>query len=148
MTMAAPQVLANRLAELLMSQLLPCDLGDGIEVVHDVEAIEVEMDCDLADPSEQFARVEPAEPTEPLAAPEPDPGDTVVMLKTWFDEIEVGEDAGTHQFIKLSAPYERIEIEIDANAYRRATIADARKLTRARHALERHRFATALDPEL
>ena len=136
---ATPQLLENRLAELLMSQLLPCDLGDGIEVVHDVEeAIEVEMECDLDDPADH------------VAAPQPDPGDTEVMLKYWF-ESEVAsadaEDAGTREFVRFSAPYERIEIEIDGNAFRRATIADARKLTRARHALERHRFASALDPE-
>jgi len=129
---AMPHVLETRLAELLMSQLLPCDLGDGIEVVHDVEAIEVEMECDLSDELP------------------PEPGDTEVMLKYWF-ESEVAaadaEDAGTREFVRFSAPYERIEIEIDANAYRRSTIAHARKLTRPPHALERHHFASALDQE-
>jgi hypothetical protein len=42
-------VLETRLAEALMHALFPCDLGDGIEVVHDVEQIEIEMDCDLDD---------------------------------------------------------------------------------------------------
>src|SRR5512135_1842799 len=42
--------LETRLAEALMSALYPCDLGDGIEVLHDVEEqIEIEMDCDLGD---------------------------------------------------------------------------------------------------
>lgn len=38
-----------RPAEALIGALLPCDLGDGIEVVHDVEELEIEMDCDLDD---------------------------------------------------------------------------------------------------
>lgn len=74
-----------------MGALSPCDLGDGIEVVHDVETIEIEMDCDLADP--------------PIA-----------------------DDAGTHQFVRYSAPYERIEIQLDRGAFLRATIEDARRL--------------------
>jgi hypothetical protein len=41
--------LEARLAEAWMSALFPCDLGDGIEVIHDVEQIEIEMDCDLDD---------------------------------------------------------------------------------------------------
>lgn len=41
--------LDSRIAEALMFALAPCDLGDGIEVIHDVEAIEIEMDCDLDD---------------------------------------------------------------------------------------------------
>lgn len=41
--------LESRLVEVAMRALFPCDLGDGIEVVHDVEVIQVEMDCDLDD---------------------------------------------------------------------------------------------------
>ena len=41
------RVLETRLAEALMGALFPCDLGDGIEVLHDVEQIEIEMDVDL-----------------------------------------------------------------------------------------------------
>jgi len=33
------------LAELSMRDFFPCDLGDGIEVIHDVELVEIEMDC-------------------------------------------------------------------------------------------------------
>ena len=43
------QLLENRLAEVLMGALFPCDLGDGIEVIHDVEMIELEMECDLGE---------------------------------------------------------------------------------------------------
>ena len=85
-----------RLAELMMRQLAPCDLGDGVEVVHDVEVLEIEMDCDLAE--------------EPLP---------------------VGDDVGTHQFVRFSAPYERIEIQVDVSAFRRATIEEARRLLRS-----------------
>jgi len=41
--------LETRLAESLMFALFPCDLGDGIEVVHDVEHIEIELDCDVGE---------------------------------------------------------------------------------------------------
>jgi hypothetical protein len=138
MRIATTRQLETRLAELLMSQLLPCDLGDGIEVLHDVESIEVEMECDLDDPVD------------------PSAGDTEVMLKQWFDyevaTLDAAEEAGTHQFVRHSAPYERIEIQIDANAFRRATIEDVRAfsrrvtatsvgVSRPRHALARHRPA-------
>jgi hypothetical protein len=83
--------LEARLAELMMSQLNPCDLGDGIEVIHDVETVEIELDCEVHD----------------------------------------DDELGTHQFVRYSAPYERIEVQLDAHAYRRATIEEARKLVRA-----------------
>jgi len=38
-----------RLAELPMRDFFPCDLGDDIEVIHDVELVEIEMDCDDLD---------------------------------------------------------------------------------------------------
>jgi hypothetical protein len=41
--------LDTRIAEALMLAFFPCDLGDGIEVIHDVEEVEIEMDCDLDD---------------------------------------------------------------------------------------------------
>ena len=84
--------LESRIAEVLMGALSPCDLGDSIEVVHDVETIEIEMDCDLADPP-------------------------------------VADDDGTSHFVRFSAPYERIEIQLDRGAYLRATIEDARRLS-------------------
>jgi hypothetical protein len=110
--MAAGSRLEARLAELLMTQLDPCDLGDGIEVVHDTEALEIEMECDLADPA-------PPPPAPP--APEE------LATTTQFTRID---DAGTHQFVRFSAPYERIEIQIDAKAFMRATIEDAKRLSR------------------
>ena len=79
-----------RLAEVLMSALSPCDLGDGIVVVHDVETLEVELECS-------------------------------------FDEV-VDDEQGTQQFVRFSAPYERIEVQIDASAFRRATIEEAKRL--------------------
>ena len=39
----------TRLVSALLNALFPCDLGDGIEVVHDVEVIEIELECDLDD---------------------------------------------------------------------------------------------------
>jgi hypothetical protein len=80
--------LETRLAEVLMSALSPCDLGEGIEVVHDTETLEVEMECSI--------------------------------------EEVVDDDLGTHQFVRFSAPYERIEVQIDASAFRRATIEEAK----------------------
>jgi hypothetical protein len=47
----AESPLQTRIAEVVMSALFPCDLGDGIEVVHDVEVLEIEMVCDLDDDS-------------------------------------------------------------------------------------------------
>lgn len=74
--------LESRLAELLLEALAPRDL----ELEQEVEAVHVEMDCDL-------------------------------------DE-EPPEDVGTCQFERFSAPYERIEAQLDGNAFLRATIAD------------------------
>jgi hypothetical protein len=84
--------LETRLAELVMSALSPCDLGDGIEVVHEVETIEVELEC------------------------------------SFDDDTLVDDELGTHQFVRFSAPYERIEVQIDASAFRRATIEEAKRL--------------------
>ena len=92
-----------------MRDLAPCDLGGDIEVVHDVEAVEIEMEVDLEDD-------EPAR---------------------WFDEefastMQFARDAGTHQFVRHSAPYERIELQIDPAAFIRATIEEARSIGRTR----------------
>jgi hypothetical protein len=86
------ETLENRLAEVLMSALSPCDLGDGIEVVHDTETLEVELEC------------------------------------SFDDDTLVDDELGTHQFVRFSAPYERIEVQFDASAFRRATIEDAKRL--------------------
>ena len=94
------ETLESRLAELLMSALSPCDLGDGIEVVHDVETIEVELECTVDDDTQA-----PAEDTREAA------DDTLV------DIVLVDEELGTHQFVRFSAPYERIEVQIDASAF-------------------------------
>lgn len=93
----------------MMRDLAPCDLGGDIEVVHDVEAVEIEMECDL-------------EEDEPAR---------------WFDEefastMKFARDAGTHQFVRHSAPYERIEIQLDPSAFIRATIEEARSIGRTR----------------
>jgi hypothetical protein len=60
MHLRTESALETRLAEVLMRDLVPCDLGDGIEVIHDVEVIEIEMDCDLDDPwySAPYERIE------------------------------------------------------------------------------------------
>lgn len=123
---AASSLLDARLAELAMSALCPCDLGDGIEVVHDDdESIEIEMECDVDDDD----------------APPDDAGDTIrfpmmfdpadeLASTTEFRQVSA-EDIGTHQFVRYSAPYERIEIAVDPQAYLRATIEDAKRLTRS-----------------
>jgi len=54
----AESVLETRLVEMTMRDLFPCDLGDGIEVVHDVEMIEIEMDCDVDDDADHSAPYE------------------------------------------------------------------------------------------
>jgi len=108
MTPAATVMLDARLTEVLMSALAPCDLGDGIEVVHDVEAVEIEMECMLDD--------------EPATAADDDNGTTRFARDLGADEL------GTHQFVRYSAPYERIEAQLDANAFVRATIEEARTL--------------------
>lgn len=87
------------LADLLMRDAFPCDLGDGIEVIHEVETLEIEMDCDLDD--------------EP---------------HRWFDEAFASSI--THPFVRESAPYERIEIQLDKKAFLHATIEEARTLSR------------------
>jgi hypothetical protein len=107
---ATGSLLQTRLAELLMAQLAPCDLGDGIEVVHDVEAVEIEMDCDVDDD---------------------DPEDVANTIRFARDALG-SDELGTHQCVRYSAPYERIELVVDANAFRRATIEEAKALLRSR----------------
>jgi hypothetical protein len=98
------QGLESRLAEVLMSALSPCDLGDGIEVVHDTETLEVEMECSVDE-------------------------ETAVDDELGTHQfVRVDEELGTHQFVRFSAPYERIEVQIDASAFRRATIEEAKRL--------------------
>jgi hypothetical protein len=75
------------LAEILIRDQFPCDLGDGIEVLHDVEDVEIEMECDVGD--------------DPPAR--------------WFDEefartIKLAPADVAHRFLRDSTPYERIEI--------------------------------------
>ncbi len=94
-----------------MSALAPCDLGDGIEVVHEVEVIEVEMECSVEDDA---------------------PLDEELGATTRFARDLLADELGTHQFVRYSAPYERIEIQLDASAFRRATIEEARRLARER----------------
>jgi hypothetical protein len=63
--------LEARLAAVSLGNLDPCDLGDGIDVIHDVEMIEVEMECDLE--SAPYERIEvhsgvaPLDDTKPSA---------------------------------------------------------------------------------
>ena len=112
--MLATCSLESRLAELMMAQLDPCDLGDGIEVVHDVESIEIELECDVSDDAQ-----------------DDDPDRTLELSREAIEALEaMADDAGTHEFVRFSAPYERIELELDARSFRRATIEDA---TRARN---------------
>lgn len=119
--------LENRLAELLLSALNPCDLGLEVEVVHDVEDVEIEMDCSVDDDDDD----------------EPDAGDTLVdhpafdeplLATTQFVRVE---DLGTHQFVRESAPYERIEIQLDPGSFRRATIEEARARSPSRRSSSR-----------
>jgi len=76
-----------------MRDLAPCDLGEGLEVLHDVEAVEVEMDCDLGEDA-------PADAGE---------------AKGWFDELWLDakkrqpSEIGLRAYLE-SAPYARIEI--------------------------------------
>lgn len=110
--------LEARIAEVLMSALSPCDLGDGIEVVHETETLEVEMECSFDD--------------ETLAD---DELGTQQFVRSVGDDLAThqfvrDEDLGTHQFVRFSAPYERIEVQIDASAFRRATIEEAKRLHR------------------
>jgi hypothetical protein len=107
--LASGPSLASRLAEVMMAQLAPCDLGDGIEVVHDVEdAVEIEMECDLD---------------------EDEPEDVARTFR--FARLPV-EEVGTHQFVRYSAPYDRIELVVEPNAFLRATIEEAKTLLRTR----------------
>ncbi|HSD89254.1 MAG TPA: hypothetical protein VLB44_17115 [Kofleriaceae bacterium] len=117
---ARRSLLDARLTEVLMSALCPCDLGDGIEVVHDVEAVEIEMECDVGED----------------APPEPELADDIeTTIKFAFDandevvnttEFARADDVGTHQFVRHSAPYERIEIQLDPHGFVQATIEEAR----------------------
>ena len=59
MHLRTESALENRLIEALLRDLFPCDLGDGVEVVHDVEMVEIEMDCELGDDySTPYERIE------------------------------------------------------------------------------------------
>ena len=113
--------LQTRLAELMMAQLDPCDLGDGIEVVHDVEDhIEISMECDL-DGDDDPAR---ADQTLELTR------DAIEALEAIAAEA-IADEVGTREFVRFSAPYERIEIQFEPRAFVRATIEDAKALCSA-----------------
>jgi hypothetical protein len=100
--MMASLTLETRLAEFLMSQLDPCDLGDGIEVVHEVESLEVEMDCDLGD-------------EQPALVGHCDADQTLDLTREAVEALEaIAEEAGTLEFARFSAPYERIELSIQS----------------------------------
>ena len=88
------QVLETRLAEVLMGALFPCDLGDGIEVVHDVEMIELEMECDLGE----------------------DAWDS-----TPYEKIELIFEAVAAPFEDFSA---RERVALDLEAYERSSVTD------------------------
>jgi hypothetical protein len=139
---ATHTVLEARLAEVLMAALAPCDLGGDIEVVHDVESVEIEMDCALDEESDdhdagdtfvdhdglvmRFAREladEHAGTTRFVREHAEDVGSTTRFAR---------EDVGTHQFVRHSAPYERIEIQVDRGAFLRATIEDAKTARKKR----------------
>lgn len=117
--MGAPN-LETRLAELVMHQLAPCDLGDGIEVVHEVERLEIEMECDLGDD----AAAEDACLREAI-----DPDKTLEIDRAALEALV--ESDRTHELVRFSAPYERIEIELDGKAFLRATIEEAKALSAA-----------------
>lgn len=125
--------LQNRLAELELGALCPCDLGDGIEVVHEVEAVEVEMECALDDvprPLDVGAAI-----AEALAAEIErelfDEDHTCELEQVEAFTMPFDREGGTHQFVRESAPYERIEVELDASGFRQATIEEARALAGA-----------------
>lgn len=61
-------ILEARLAEAVLRDLFPCDLGDTIEVVHDVEVLEIELECEV-EPSEAYDKLEldPPQVSEDLA---------------------------------------------------------------------------------
>jgi hypothetical protein len=112
---SAPAPLAAKIDEVMMSALMPCDLGDGIEVVHDVESVEVELECALDDDDED--------------------GDEGTADKTlemeMFHDLHDEDPDGTTPFLRMTAPYERIEIEIDESGFRRATIEEAKRALRS-----------------
>ena len=118
--------LETRLSELVMSALDPCDLGDGIEVLHDVEAVDVEMECSIDD-TEVVERSHEDTPTVET--------ENAIKLVRELIADEIGEGGSTRQFVRFSAPYERIEIQFDANAFIRATIEEAESLERTRRTL-------------
>src|SRR6266699_3659882 len=63
--MQTSAALESRLSEVLMRDLVPCDLGGGVGVVHDVEMVEVEMECDLDD-SAPYEWIELRHELEPM----------------------------------------------------------------------------------
>jgi hypothetical protein len=102
--------LETTLMDVLMAELAPCDLGKGIEVIHDVEAVEIEMDCEIE-------------------IDDDGPDDIASTMRFARPPEELGN---THQYARYSAPYERIELAIDPQAYVRATIEEAKTLLRSR----------------
>ncbi|HTR56464.1 MAG TPA: hypothetical protein VMJ10_37580, partial [Kofleriaceae bacterium] len=64
MHLPTESALETRLAELSMRDLFPCDLGDGIEVLHDVELVEITDDVDYSAP---YVSIEIEHPPPPAA---------------------------------------------------------------------------------
>jgi hypothetical protein len=102
--------LETRLAEVLIGALFPCDLGDGIEVLHDVEMIEIEMECDLGEDAWDSTPYEKIElvfeavvmPFEDLSKREP------VMLDLGSYERNAASDTVPFETFEPSMPFVRI----------------------------------------
>ena len=143
-----------RLAEVLLATLDPCDLGDGIEVVHDVEDdLEVEMDCDLEDDGRDAAGAVQfmfaAQPDfMPLAA-DADLPPALPPIPTPPALPPVDDDAvGTIQFERQAAhsePYERIELLGESLPFVRVSPAELHERNELLHDALR---AATLEPDI
>lgn len=89
--------LEARLAEVVMRDLFPCDLGDATEVVHAIEVFEIEMECDV-EHSEAYETLELVWPDcerSPIC-------DTLPFAP--YEPPEVAEDLATSRFARVLDP--------------------------------------------
>jgi hypothetical protein len=115
MHLRTESALETRLAAVLMRHFFPCDLGEGIEVVHDVEVIEIEMDCDLEDDAWHSAPYERIEIQFDPAAAAPAIEDLSSRERVAAFHINATENCSASDTLPF-APYEPIDVRADSSA--------------------------------
>ena len=114
MHLPTESVLESCLAEVVMRALFPVDLGDGIEVVHELETLEIEMDCEIDDDaaySDAYERLELEH--EPAAGIVPAPGEWMFHAHLASPDVRIDLERSPIWDTLPFAPYEPPDVAED-----------------------------------